>query len=1300
MELSDKDFSSLKSSERQRLPHPHLIWQTETEAGAEPRRLDACDVSVSPDQIVPSIIEVVDIPIMAAPESITPVPDLLEHMSNDTQGDSMQTDNETDQSTVLEVELDGSQYQTSQRQLKTEDVIKPEKESVLRHEETTGSQYGGAFATFENNGSPPEKHADYPLCLQTEDICLPPNTEDSSAETAITSCDFLLLRNQTCFEEHRVTPDLIQLPHASVAPHEEGLSMSSSTEPPAMQKTQEPKAEDEFLFLSAINVIIPKSPEECEEAGEEKLSQTYSTELVASEESELTSDRGILLENLQALIPTESDVSDDTEMIPPGQTHSDPGQDHLGIVNTAEASSESIFDLTASYVSLDETPHTPETIISSGCLVEEFESQVTDFTLKQTDPSFSDNLVNPSLLFNNKKDTNPTAIKSDVSDDTEMIPPGQTYSDPGQDHLVITDKAEASSDSISDLSVSYLLYSVTDASPTDYSVDVTDASPTDYSVDVEGECLCQTSLDMQYFRCQISCGATQCSPDSTNIFQDVSLDETPQTPDTIISSGCLVEEFEAQVTALTLTQTDPSFSHNSVNPPLLYDNKKDPTEISDSQQRVSAPGDVHSQDIDESDIELPAHECPDLQKSLIPPECDVIDYKGVIPLLQAHLHLSKDQVDMVEIAEACCETISGHDTSQQTHSVTDVSHTDCSVDVEREYSSQAPLDVQYSQISCETSQCTDNANVCSSDDIPQTTDAARTGCLNFEVQVTDLTVKQDNPAVSDNLASNIEFTYDNESVTNPTEIPESQHLVSTAGAVPSQEKDESDLKKTAHGCSHPIFDYIPLALSQKEQLSVPSENYSLAPDISIEAGTFELTKSEDHKPHFVCTEQPLTLKKGAESLLADAPTTDEQPVSLCAWHDCNDGATDAKPTAQFHEDSDPEMYFDCKQTISDHSEAEPEDIDKKSTFSRSDAFPGVKMRPRSSRNPRHCVLQRQHRRSMLSSGSEDYEDAVFTQGHTDTAPKTRGPTMASPLGTAQAYGPSPRVVPPPRRWAQCMGEDVSLKREVENELGVLSDSSEEDVLTTRVVRRRVIIQGDESPDLASQTTSEERYVDEDGNEVVKKVTRKIIKRCISDGVEREEVMGEGSSQEPVSVGEGDGYSKVVKRTVLRSEGHQTEVTFCEKPGATGVVEQEQREGPEVHQVVETSQVQGERMEVHHGDTTLASDLPSAKDDFSEALRYLGFSKKSPQIVEQQIVKEDGSVIRRTRMNRAHTQRRTQVKDAQGRRNVIVERLDGRAQSPCLHSHPGSVQRHFHHLIHQYCAESKRPKDDEEEEEEE
>uniref|UniRef100_A0A674CDZ5 Ankyrin-2-like n=1 Tax=Salmo trutta TaxID=8032 RepID=A0A674CDZ5_SALTR len=90
----------------------------------------------------------------------------------------------------------------------------------------------------------------------------------------------------------------------------------------------------------------------------------------------------------------------------------------------------------------------------------------------------------------------------------------------------------------------------------------------------------------------------------------------------------------------------------------------------------------------------------------------------------------------------------------------------------------------------------------------------------------------------------------------------------------------------------------------------------------------------------------------------------------------------------------------------------------------------------------------------------------------------------------------------------------------------------------------VVQSADDLPDIPPQTVTEEQYMDEHGNMVVKKITRKVIRKYFSpDGVEREEVTVEGSHQEMVSVEEGDGFSKVVKRTVVRSEGDQTEVSL-------------------------------------------------------------------------------------------------------------------------------------------------------------
>ncbi|KAM6401733.1 ankyrin-2 isoform 46-T46 [Pluvialis apricaria] len=121
-------------------------------------------------------------------------------------------------------------------------------------------------------------------------------------------------------------------------------------------------------------------------------------------------------------------------------------------------------------------------------------------------------------------------------------------------------------------------------------------------------------------------------------------------------------------------------------------------------------------------------------------------------------------------------------------------------------------------------------------------------------------------------------------------------------------------------------------------------------------------------------------------------------------------------------------------------------------------------------------------------------------------------------------------------------------------------------------------------------------------ESLEKVTRKIIRRYVSpDGAEKEEVLMQGAPQKPVTVEEGDGYSKVVKRVVLKSDSEQSEVTLSEPavlPSASKF-QSEPVEGRKVSKVIKTTVVQGERTEKHLGDASLATDLPSAKEDFEE-----------------------------------------------------------------------------------------------------
>uniref|UniRef100_A0A3B3VW75 Ankyrin 2 n=1 Tax=Poecilia latipinna TaxID=48699 RepID=A0A3B3VW75_9TELE len=73
----------------------------------------------------------------------------------------------------------------------------------------------------------------------------------------------------------------------------------------------------------------------------------------------------------------------------------------------------------------------------------------------------------------------------------------------------------------------------------------------------------------------------------------------------------------------------------------------------------------------------------------------------------------------------------------------------------------------------------------------------------------------------------------------------------------------------------------------------------------------------------------------------------------------------------------------------------------------------------------------------------------------------------------------------------------------------------------------------------NKSVTEEKYRDENGHLVVKRVTRKVIRKCAS--VDGEEIPSEGASQDSLTVADKDGYSRTAKRTVLKSVGDHTEV---------------------------------------------------------------------------------------------------------------------------------------------------------------
>ncbi|XP_044202723.1 ankyrin-2 isoform X2 [Thunnus albacares] len=366
------------------------------------------------------------------------------------------------------------------------------------------------------------------------------------------------------------------------------------------------------------------------------------------------------------------------------------------------------------------------------------------------------------------------------------------------------------------------------------------------------------------------------------------------------------------------------------------------------------------------------------------------------------------------------------------------------------------------------------------------------------------------------------------------------------------------------------------------------------------------------------------------------------------------------------------------------------------------------------------LIETQMNKSVQEQTSRTYAEIEKTLDHSE---------VSVALSSVQEDADSPRVVrrvesdrrPPPAvseedlsvaslldipSWAEPVGHthsesmhgDLLEELEIPHELNPNLWTSEDVITQEPTSYDNLDEQADEIPDLPTQSVMEEKYKDENGHIVVKKVTHKIIRKCVSaDGAEREEVLLDGASQGSIGMEERDGYSKVVKRTVVKSEGDHTEVTFTECEGFSAS-RQETAEGCKVSQVERTTVVDGERTMIHQGDPSLASDLPSAQEDFKQALGYIsGFTgSELPHVLERETVKEDGTVVRRAHMRKGHTLRRTVVRGAGQRKQVILERVD----SPRKGSKSRDLQQHLHQLFHHYCKEEKEDNDDEEEEEEE
>ncbi|XP_074185705.1 ankyrin-1 isoform X17 [Rhinolophus sinicus] len=94
-----------------------------------------------------------------------------------------------------------------------------------------------------------------------------------------------------------------------------------------------------------------------------------------------------------------------------------------------------------------------------------------------------------------------------------------------------------------------------------------------------------------------------------------------------------------------------------------------------------------------------------------------------------------------------------------------------------------------------------------------------------------------------------------------------------------------------------------------------------------------------------------------------------------------------------------------------------------------------------------------------------------------------------------------------------------IHQELDKELGENEGlSDDEETISTRVVRRRVLLKGSELQNIPGEQVTEEQFTDDQGNIVTKKIVRKIVRQIDSSGAddtqEHEEVIIEGPPEDP------------------------------------------------------------------------------------------------------------------------------------------------------------------------------------------
>ncbi|XP_074400728.1 ankyrin-3 isoform X18 [Zonotrichia albicollis] len=141
-------------------------------------------------------------------------------------------------------------------------------------------------------------------------------------------------------------------------------------------------------------------------------------------------------------------------------------------------------------------------------------------------------------------------------------------------------------------------------------------------------------------------------------------------------------------------------------------------------------------------------------------------------------------------------------------------------------------------------------------------------------------------------------------------------------------------------------------------------------------------------------------------------------------------------------------------------------------------------------------------KSQISTGTDEQtlSSAAYQKSLEETSkPTTEGSKTSVPVSVKKMGWSTSEDGKPRTSIQEEEGAVMSEQKECsdsDSEIESDSSSGEEQRITTRVYRRRLILKGEEAKNIPGESVTEEQFTDEEGNVITRKITRKVVRRVV------------------------------------------------------------------------------------------------------------------------------------------------------------------------------------------------------------